>query len=141
MHTHEEDVMTIADKSVLVTGANPGTQRALVDEALRKRAKRVYAGSRQPMVHPDARVTPLVLDVTVEALDILINNAGVAPYDGLTDRGTIEQAMGVDLSGPYAVTQAFWPLLTRSGGGHRQQHGARPAAPHTMICHLEGGDI
>ena len=54
----------IADKTVLVTGANRGLGRALVDEALRRGAKRVYAASRQPMVVPDERVTPLILDVT-----------------------------------------------------------------------------
>ena len=43
----------IVDKTVLVTGANRGLGRALVDEALRRGAKRVYAASRQPMVVPD----------------------------------------------------------------------------------------
>ena len=35
---------TIADSSVLVTGANRGLGRALVEEVLRRGAKRVYAG-------------------------------------------------------------------------------------------------
>ena len=55
---------TIADRSVLVTGANRGIGQALVEEALRRGAKRVYAGTRQPLTHPDERVTPLTLDVT-----------------------------------------------------------------------------
>ena len=59
--------MTIADKIVLVTGANRGIGQALVDEALRKGARRVFAGTRQPLVHSDSRVTPLTLDVTNEA--------------------------------------------------------------------------
>ena len=119
--------MTIADKSVLVTGANRGIGQALVEEALKRGAKRVYAGTRQPLAHPDERVTPLTLDVTdaaqiqaavdnVESLDILINNAGVAPYDDLTDRGTLEQTLAVNLFGPHSVTQAFLPSLTRSQG-------------------------
>jgi NAD(P)-dependent dehydrogenase (short-subunit alcohol dehydrogenase family) len=119
--------MSIAGKTILVTGASRGIGRALVDEALARGAKRVYAGMRQPLAHPDPRVTPLLLDVTssgqiqaaagqVGSLDILINNAGVAPYDDLTDRAVLEHSLAVNLFGPYAVTQAFLPQLTCSGG-------------------------
>ena len=119
--------MTIADTAVLVTGANRGIGRALVEEALRRGAKRVYAGARQPLAHPDGRVTPLIMDVTnaaqiqaaagrVESLDILVNNAGIALYDDLGDRAILEQHLGVNLFGTYGVTQAFLPLLTGSRG-------------------------
>ena len=59
--------MTIADRAVLVTGANRGIGQALVAEALSRGARRVYAGTRQPLAHPDGRVTPLTLDVTSAA--------------------------------------------------------------------------
>jgi NAD(P)-dependent dehydrogenase (short-subunit alcohol dehydrogenase family) len=119
--------MTIADKAALVTGANRGIGQALVEEALRRGAKRVYAGTRQPLVHSDRRVTPLTLDVTdaaqtqaavesVESLDILINNAGLALFDDLGDRTALEQHLAVNLFGTYGVTQAFLPVLTRSRG-------------------------
>ena len=49
---------------MLVTGANRGIGQALVAEALSRGAKRVYAGTRQPLAHPDGRVTPLTMDVT-----------------------------------------------------------------------------
>ncbi len=119
--------MSIAGKTVLVTGANRGIGRALVDEALTRGARRVYAGTRQPLVHPDPRVTPLILDVTdegqirkaveaVDSLDVLVNNAGVALYDDLSNRSVLEQHLAVNLFGTYGVTQAFLPLLTRSRG-------------------------
>jgi NAD(P)-dependent dehydrogenase (short-subunit alcohol dehydrogenase family) len=118
---------TIADKAVLVTGANRGIGQALVEEALRRGAKRVYAGTRQPLTHADERVTPLTLDVTdegqiqaavesVDSLDIVINNAGLALYADLRDRATLEQSLAVNLYGPYDVTQAFLPVLTESRG-------------------------
>ena len=119
--------MTIADKTVLVTGANRGIGQALVEVARARGAKRVYAGTRQPLAHPDGRVTPLTLDVTnaaqigeaverVESLDILINNAGLALFDDLSDRAALERHLAVNLFGPYGMTQAFLPLLTRSRG-------------------------
>jgi NAD(P)-dependent dehydrogenase (short-subunit alcohol dehydrogenase family) len=119
--------MTIADRTVLVTGANRGIGQALVDEALRRGAKRVYAGTRQPLTHVDGRVTPVTLDVTnaaqiheavanVESLDVLVNNAGLALYDDLSNRAELEQSLAVNLFGTYGVTQAFLPLLTRSRG-------------------------
>ena len=119
--------MEIAGKAVLVTGANRGIGRALVDEALRRGAGLVYAGTRQPFTHPDARVTALALDVTdaaqveaaaarVSALDVLINNAGVAPYDDLSDASALEQALAVNLLGTHRVTRAFLPLLVKSRG-------------------------
>jgi NAD(P)-dependent dehydrogenase (short-subunit alcohol dehydrogenase family) len=119
--------MTIANKAVLVTGANRGIGKALVEEALRRGAKRVYAGTRQPFTHLDRRVTPLKLDVTnasqiqqavseVETLDVLINNAGVAIYDDLSNFDVIEQHLAVNFFGLLKVTHAFLPLLRRSKG-------------------------
>jgi NAD(P)-dependent dehydrogenase (short-subunit alcohol dehydrogenase family) len=119
--------MTIADKAVLVTGANRGIGQALVEEALRRGVKRVYAGTRQPLTHSDGRVTPLTLDVTnaaqiqdaverVESLDILINNAGVDLHDDLSDRAGIDRHLAVNFFGTHGVTQAFMPLLARSEG-------------------------
>ncbi|PYX20215.1 MAG: short-chain dehydrogenase [Acidobacteria bacterium] len=120
--------MNIQNKTILITGANRGIGRALVTEALRRGAKRVYAGTRSgELQNADSRVTPLTLDVTntaqiqaavekVESLDILINNAGLALYDDLSDRAALEQSLAINLYGPYGVTQAFLPLLTGSRG-------------------------
>jgi NAD(P)-dependent dehydrogenase (short-subunit alcohol dehydrogenase family) len=119
--------MTIAGRAVLVTGANRGLGQALVEDALRRGASRVYAGMRRPLARADGRVTPLTLDVTdaaqiqaavqrVGALDVLINNAGVDLHGELSDRALLERHLAVNLFGTYDVTQAFLPLLTRSRG-------------------------
>jgi NAD(P)-dependent dehydrogenase (short-subunit alcohol dehydrogenase family) len=118
---------TFAGKSVLITGANRGLGQAFVEELLRRGAERVYAGTRQPTVAGDERVTPVILDVTdpaqiqsaadsVDSLDILINNAGVSVPDDLSDRSAFERHLAVNLYGTLDVTQAFLPLLARSRG-------------------------
>jgi NAD(P)-dependent dehydrogenase (short-subunit alcohol dehydrogenase family) len=84
--------MQIEGSTILVTGANRGIGRALVDAALSKGAARV------------------------EQLDILINNAGVVHYDDLSDGAALEAQLAVNLFGTYGVTQAFLPALERAGG-------------------------
>ena len=119
--------MNVNNKTVLITGANRGIGRALVNEALKRGAKRVYAAARVPLQIADERVTPLTLDVTsasqiqhavdqVGALDVLINNAGIAAYDDLTNPDVVEQHLAVNLFGPLRVTNAFVPLLKCSKG-------------------------
>jgi NAD(P)-dependent dehydrogenase (short-subunit alcohol dehydrogenase family) len=125
--SERRSAMTIEKKTVLITGANRGIGQALVSEALRRGATRVYAGTRGPLQHPDKRVTALMLDVTnvsqiqeavdrVDTLDVLINNAGIALYDDLSNFELIERHLAVNLLGLLKVTQAFLPLLKRSHG-------------------------
>ncbi|MCI0447520.1 SDR family NAD(P)-dependent oxidoreductase [bacterium] len=119
--------MNIKNKTVLITGANRGIGWALVNEALKRDAKRVYAGTRSTLENADNRVTPLTLDVTsdlqiqraaddVDTLDVLINNAGVAIYDDLSNFDIIEQHLAVNLLGSLKMTRAFLPQLRRSKG-------------------------
>ena len=119
--------MTIHGKTVLVTGASRGIGQALVEEALRRGAAQVYAAARRPVAHPDERVTPLTMDVTdaqqvqeaaasVGLLHLLINNAGIQPVDDLSEPAALEQALAVNLIGPWRVSQAFLPALTRTSG-------------------------
>ena len=119
--------MNIENKAILITGANRGIGRALVDEALRRGVKKVYAGTRSALEVADKRVTPLSLDVTdarqvqqaveqVDSLDVLINNAGIAIYDDLTNFEVIEKHLAVNFLGLLRVTHAFLPALRRSHG-------------------------
>jgi NAD(P)-dependent dehydrogenase (short-subunit alcohol dehydrogenase family) len=119
--------MKIKEKIILVTGANRGIGRALVEEALKKGAKQVYAGVRTSFSHPDSRVTPITIDVTneiqiqkaaekIKSLDLLINNAGVMFYDNLGDRAILEQQLAVNLFGMHGMSQAFLQSLLRSRG-------------------------
>src|SRR5689334_6208632 len=91
--------MEINDRTVLVTGASRGLGRTLTFAFAKAGAKEIFAGARQPedieRLKSDAAVigasiTPIKLDVTNDddvnatqrlgAIDLLINNAGVAGY-------------------------------------------------------------
>ena len=128
MTRRNHNEIDVANKTVLITGANRGIGRALVNEALRRGAKAVFAGTRSsPLDVLDDRVTALTLDVTslsqvqraveaVDSLDVLINNAGIAIYDDLTNLDVVEQHLQVNFLGMLRVTRAFVPLLKRSHG-------------------------
>ena len=136
--------MQIAEKKVLITGANRGIGEALVKEALNRGAKTVFAGTRGTIANTDPRVTPLTLDVTnasqiqrafgqVADLDVLINNAGIGVYDDLTDLDVIQEHLDVNLLGLLKVTQAFLPLLTRSKGAIVNILSVTSVAPFPVI--------
>ncbi|HVW59675.1 MAG TPA: SDR family NAD(P)-dependent oxidoreductase [Puia sp.] len=119
--------MKIEGKTILISGASRGIGFALVEEALKRGAKQIYAGARTAFTHPDRRVTVMTLNVTDEAqirtaaekagsLDILINNAGVLFYDDLKDRTMVERHLATNFFGMHDMIQAFLPLLIRSKG-------------------------
>jgi len=104
----------------------------------------VYVGTRKPVADSDARITPVPLDVTnaaqikqavvdVGTLDVLVNNAGIALYDDLSDRGALEQHLAVNLFGTYGVIQAFLPLLTSSKGAVINNLSVNALAPLPLI--------
>ena len=121
----------------LVTGANRGIGRAIVERLLERGAAKVYAGARD-MASLDSlveshgdRCVPLRLDVTdVEQVDaavaaandlrLLINNAGVALGFNLMGDEIHDQAraeMEVNYFAPLRMIQRFAPTLGRNGGG------------------------
>lgn len=138
-------VVTISGRTVLITGGNRGIGSALAVEALNRGARHVYVGTRKPLAaNADSRVTTLPLDITdaaqihdaaqkVDALDLLINNAGVALYDDLSDPSALQQHLAVNLFGPYRVIQAFLPLLARSGGSIVNNLSVNALAPLPLI--------
>src|SRR5262249_42474735 len=88
---------------------------------------RVYAGTRGALHDADQRVTSVMLDVTsssqiqraaaeVDVLDVLINNAGIAIYDDLSNPEDVEQHLAVNLLGSLKMALASRPLLKRSKG-------------------------
>jgi NAD(P)-dependent dehydrogenase (short-subunit alcohol dehydrogenase family) len=104
----------------------------------------VYVGTRKPVADSDARITPVPLDVTnaaqiqqavvdVGTLDVLVNNAGIALYDDLSDRGALEQHLAVNLFGTYSVIQAFLPLLSNSKGAVINNLSVNALAPLPLI--------
>ena len=127
--------MQIEDSVALVTGANRGIGRALVEALLEKGARRIYAAARDltgldSVVRLDPkRIRALKLDVTSDEhvrvaaahakdVTLLINNAGVLATGSLTDipvdavRGNME----TNFFGLLNVTNGFVPVLEQNAG-------------------------
>jgi NAD(P)-dependent dehydrogenase (short-subunit alcohol dehydrogenase family) len=138
MSIHSASIRT-AGTTALVTGANRGIGRALVEALLARGASKIYATARKLDTLADlvasghGRIVPLQLDVTkpdevraaaAAASDVrlLVNNAGVLSKFGgdLTDESWIaagREEFDVNVFGVLAVTQAFVPVLARQPGG------------------------
>ena len=138
-------VVTISGRAVLITGGNRGIGSALAVEALNRGARRVYVGTRKPLAdNSDSRMTALTLDITnaaqireavqkVDSLDVLINNAGLALYDDLSDPSALQRHLTVNLFGTYAVIQAFLPALAHSRGSIVNNLSVNALAPLPLI--------
>lgn len=124
--------MEIEGKRVLITGASRGLGRALVTAFLDAGASEVIAGARKredrEVLKAD-RVTPVRLDVTSErdvealpllgAVDILINNAGVAGFGNpLTmDFAAAQEEIAVNYFGVLRVTRVLTPAMIAKRDG------------------------
>jgi len=128
--------MEIKGKIALVTGANRGIGRAVVEALLEKGAAKVYAAARNPatldeVVKTDQdRVVPVTLDVSnteqVAAaarkagdVEILVNNAGVVGQQDLfaDSLDGAHAEFDVNYFGPLRMIRAFAPILKANGGG------------------------
>jgi NAD(P)-dependent dehydrogenase (short-subunit alcohol dehydrogenase family) len=127
--------MQIRNAIALVSGANRGIGRALVEALLDGGARRVYATARDLATLDGVaaldrvRVRPLRLDVTNpddaraaaavgRDVNLLINNAGVATAAGPADTSLemIRDTMETNFFGLVNVTNAFLPTLREHGG-------------------------
>jgi len=123
--------MQIKDAVVLVTGANRGLGKSLVQAFLAAGARKVYAGSRKLVESSDPRLQPIKLDITnahdiaaaaetCQDINILINNAGIATFTTFLTAPSLDEArntMETNYIGTLAMIRAFAPILKKNGGG------------------------
>ncbi len=124
--------MKIEGCVALVSGANRGLGKALVEALLGAGAAKVWAAARDPsaITTTDRRVARLALDTTnresvaraAEAANdvtLLVNNAGVATsYDVLTlECAALQKDFATNVHGTLGVIKAFLPTLERARGG------------------------
>jgi NAD(P)-dependent dehydrogenase (short-subunit alcohol dehydrogenase family) len=124
--------MEIEEKRVLVTGASRGLGRTLVKALVDAGAAEVIAGTRKSQDREalqSERVTPVQLDVTSDAdveavarmgaIDILINNAGVAGFGNPLTMSfeALQEEVAVNYLGVVRVTRAVAPGMVAKRDG------------------------
>lgn len=123
--------MQVAGSIALVTGANRGIGKALVEGLLERGAKKVYAAARRPAEVTTPGVLPVELDITrpdqvseVAArcpdVTLLVNNAGAGRLTTLMSAPDLSDArlfMETNYFGTLAMCRAFAPVLNANGGG------------------------
>jgi NAD(P)-dependent dehydrogenase (short-subunit alcohol dehydrogenase family) len=124
--------MNISGSTALVTGANRGLGRALVDALRAAGCAKVYAAARDAAgIARAGGIAPLTLDITnpgqvtdaaarCRDVTILVNNAGVAKFSPALGAATIDGArleMETNYFGTLSMCRAFGPVLGANGGG------------------------
>jgi len=123
--------MNLQNSVVFITGANRGLGLAFAQAALAAGARKVYAAARDPATVTLPGVTPVKLDVTnptqiaaaVAAcpdVTLLVNNSGISrgsSFLGTDAMAAARAEFETNFFGPWAVAQAFAPVLQANGGG------------------------
>ena len=122
---------SLADQTVLVTGANRGMGREYVAQLLGRGVTKVYAAARDPRTidRADPRVVPLQLDVTdatsvagaaavASDVSVLINNAGIYRATSVLDPDTsnLREELETNLFGPLAMASTFADRIAERSG-------------------------